>query len=211
MNRISDKPITYLITRGEATEENVAAAMSQILNIIELAVELKVSMVQIREKKLSLRRLCELTESAAKITRQSSTKLLVNDRFDVAKACGADGVHLTTNSVPAKVVRALAPHNFVIGVSAHSLEDVRRAAADGADFAALAPIFATPGKGEPLGIERLSGICEAVDQFPVLALGGVDETNFVNVVKAGASGFAAIRSMNCPESLKVLMSAVKSQ
>lgn len=205
MRLTSAKPITYLITRGVATSENFDSAKRQILEIIRLAVELDVSMVQLREKNLSSRLLCDLTESAARITRGNSTKLLVNDRADIAQACGADGVHLTANSIPAKVVRERFPDGFVIGVSAHSLEDVCAAAADGANFAVFAPVLTTPGKAEPHGVEELATVCDAVRPFPVLALGGVDEMNCVDVLNAGASGFAAIRSMNDTETLRSMM------
>ena len=211
MSLVSEKPITYLITRGEATSENFASAKQQILDIIALAVEEKVSLIQIREKHLTARLLCELTESAVSVTRGSSTKVLVNDRADIAMACGADGVHLTSNSIPVNVIRSMVRADFLVGVSAHSRDDVMTAVRHGADFAVLAPVFSTPGKGEPLGIDRLAEICEEARPFPVLALGGIDEKNVADALRAGASGFAAIRAMNEPDRLKQLMRMVRSQ
>ena len=211
MSLVSEKPITYLITRGEATSENFASAKQQILDIIALAVEEKVSLIQIREKHLTALLLCELTESAVSVTRGSSTKVLVNDRADIAMACGADGVHLTSNSIPVNVIRSMVPADFLVGVSAHSLDDVAAAAQHGADFAVLAPVFDTPGKGEPLGIDMLAEVCRATQPFPILALGGTNERNLAEVLRAGASGFAAIRAMNEPDRLKQLMRMVTSQ
>ncbi len=211
MSFVLEKPITYLITRGEATSENFNSARRQILDIIALAVDECVSMIQIREKQLSAKLLCELTESAVAITRGSPTKVLMNDRADIALACGADGVHLTADSIPAKVIRAVFPQGFLVGVSAHSLATMRSSVIDGADFAVLAPIYTTPGKGEPLGLENCTVICNATAPFPILALGGIDETNFKDVLSAGARGFAAIRAMNDAVVLKQLMKMVRSQ
>lgn len=211
MSLVSEKPITYLITRGEATSENFASAKQQILDIIALAVEEKVSLIQIREKHLTALLLCELTESAVSVTRGSSTKVLVNDRADIAMACGADGVHLTSNSIPVNVIRSMVPADFLVGISSHSLDDAMAAAQDGADFAVLAPVFDTPGKGEPLGIDMLAEVCRATQPFPILALGGTNERNLAEVLRAGASGFAAIRAMNEPDRLKQLMRMVTSQ
>lgn len=211
MNLSHDRAITYLITRGKATDENFASAKLQILDIITIAVEVNVSMIQIREKQLSARLLCELTEAAVAVTRGSPTKVLVNDRADIALACGADGVHLTANSISASVIRKIVPRDFIIGVSAHSLEDVDVAAASRADFAVFAPVYATPGKGDPHGLERLAEICEAAHPLPVFALGGVDESSFDAVLNAGAAGFAAIRAMNDREKLRELMRMVRSQ
>ena len=211
MSLVSEKPITYLITRGEATSENFASAKQQILDIIALAVEEKVSLIQIREKHLTALLLCELTESAVSVTRGSSTKVLVNDRADIAMACGADGVHLTSNSIPVNVIRSMVPADFLVGISSHSLDDAMAAAQDGADFAVLAPVFDTPGKGEPLGIDMLAEVCRATQPFPILALGGTNERNLAEVLRAGASGFAAIRAMNEPDRLKQLMRMVRSQ
>lgn len=211
MSLVSEKPITYLITRGEATSENFASAKQQILDIIALAVEEKVSLIQIREKHLTALLLCELTESAVSVTRGSTTKVLVNDRADIAMACGADGVHLTSNSIPVNVIRSMVPADFLVGISSHSLDDAMAAAQDGADFAVLAPVFDTPGKGEPLGIDMLAEVCRATQPFPILALGGTNERNLAEVLRAGASGFAAIRAMNEPDRLKQLMRMVTSQ
>ncbi len=211
MSHVSEKPITYLITRGEAMSENFASAKKQILDIIALAIEENVSLIQIREKQLSARLLCELTEAAVALTRGSSTKVLVNDRADIAMACGADGVHLTSNSIPVNVIRSMVPAGFVVGVSTHSSGDIMAAAQHGADFAVLAPVFATPGKGEPNGLDMLADSCEATLPFPILALGGVDESNFTTVLDAGAAGFAAIRAMNEPKRLRELMGMVRSR
>jgi len=155
--------------------------------------------VQIREKSLSARVLYELATRAAAITRGTATRLLVNDRFDVARAAGVDGVHLTTRSLPVKVVRAICGDDFLIGVSTHSLETALNARSEGADFIVFGPVFETPSKqiyGEPQGLERLREVTKALEGFSVIAIGGINRKNADECFRAGASGIAAIRLFN---------------
>ena len=131
----SRKPLIYLITAGDATEQNFDEKSAQIINLVKIAVETKVSLIQIREKQLSARSVFKLAREAARIAENSGTKILVNDRADIALAANADGVHLTENSLSAEIVRAHFPKNFIVGVSAHSLEKAAEAERKGADFA----------------------------------------------------------------------------
>ena len=129
------------------------------------------------------------------ITRGSATRLLVNDRFDVARAAGADGVHLTSLSLPARVVREACGPEFLIGVSTHSLDEARVARDEGADFIVFGPVFETESKrafGPPQGLEELRRVTSELPEFPVLAIGGVSLDNAESCYAAGASGFAGI-------------------
>jgi len=190
------KPLIYLITGGETTAENFAEKKAQILNLVRVAVQGKISLIQIREKQISARLIFEIASEAARLTQNTETKLLINDRADIALAANADGVHLTARSLFADVIKENFPENFIVGASAHTIEAVENAKRQGADFATFSPIFLSPGKGEPQGIEKLREVCERLQPFPVVALGGIDETNFTQVLAAGASGFAAIRFLN---------------
>lgn len=191
-----ESPLVYLITDGAATTENFPVKKREILELVRIAVQTKVSLIQIREKQISARSVYELASEAAELTRNTRTKLLVNDRADIALAAGADGVHLTAKSLSAKITRRNFPPNFIVGVSAHTLEKAQIARRDTADFVTFSPIFPSPGKGTPYGIEKLRAVCERLQPFPVIALGGIDETNFADVLTAGARGFAAIRFLN---------------
>jgi len=198
------EPLIYLITGGELTAENFREKSSATLKIIEKAVRAEVSLIQIREKSLTAKQLFELASEAARLTKNSKTKLLVNDRADIAQAAEADGVHLPANSLPAEIVRANFGESFIIGVSAHSLEDVERAKSAGANFATFSPVFATASKakyGAPQGVAKLREVAETFEGFPVIALGGIDENNFREALEAGASGIAAIRFLNDAENL----------
>ena len=152
--------------------------------------------IQLREKDLSGKQLETLLYRILE-ARPNGVKVLVNDRTDIALACGADGVHLRGKSISPSRIREIAPKGFLIGVSCHSIEDVVAAAGDGASFAVLAPIYESPGKARPIGIDALRAACQAV-QIPVLALGGVNEERWPELRAAGAVGIAGIRTFQTP-------------
>jgi thiamine-phosphate pyrophosphorylase len=192
----TSKPIHYLITAGDATNRNFETTGREICEKVRRAVDAGIELVQVREKNLSGRLLYTLTREAAAMTRLSRTRLLVNDRIDVAVAAGADGVHLTGTSLPVEAVRSVVPDEFLIGVSTHSVADVEAARDGGADFVVYGPVFDTPGKEGPKGLEDLATVCRLFGTFPVIALGGVNAGNFGQVLAAGAAGGAAIRWFN---------------
>ena len=191
------RPIIYPVTSGKANSPN-------ILHLVRAAVEAEVPLFQIREKSLPARELYELTFRAAEITRGSKTRLLVNDRADIARAAGADGVHLTSQSLPADVVRNIFGSEFLIGVSAHSLDEARTARDGGADFVVFGPVFEKHGFSAPQGLDKLRNVTSELGDFPVLAIGGISLENVAACLDAGASGVAAIRLLNDPESFKQL-------
>lgn len=200
-------PIVYPITSG------TTKTPEDILPLIQVAVAAKVPLFQIREKNLSGRALYELTTRAVEITRGSDTRLLVNDRSDIASTAGADGVHLTTQSLPAHVVRRTFGPEFLIGVSTHSLAEARAAQAGGADFVVFGPVFETESKrqyGEPLGLKKLEEVTKALRGFPVVAIGGVTLDNARACLEAGASGVAAIRLLNDVERMSLIVAGLRS-
>ena len=144
--------------------------------------------------------LYELTAHAVEITRGSKTRLLVNDRVDIALAAGADGVHLTSRSLPADVVRNICGPDFLIGVSTHSLGEARAAQVAGADLVVFGPVFDTESKrafGEPQGLDKLREVANDLGVFPVLAIGGITRENLAACIDAGASGVAGISLFEC--------------
>jgi len=155
--------------------------------------------------------LSELALRAAAITGGSLTRLLVNDRADIAYAAGADGVHLTAQSLPAAVVRQTFGADFLIGVSTHSFAEVRAALEGGADLAVFGPVFETTSKriyGAPVGLEKLKEAAHKLAPFPILALGGITLNNAMNCIAAGASGIAAIGLFSDPENLATVVETV---
>lgn len=183
------------------TGPNFNESSARLLDLLKIAVHLHIPLIQLREKSLSTRDLCRLAEMAMTTARGSETKVLVNDRADVAAAVEADGVHLTSQSLSARTVRKCFPP-LLIGVSTHTLSEVLTAEQDGADLVVYGPVFETPGKGPAVGTEQLHNICSRT-ALPVLGLGGIGQNNFQSVLDAGAAGVAAIRWLNDPEKLRI--------
>ena len=208
-------PIVYPITSGKTTAQTTSEdpQFAEILRLTEAAVVARVPVFQIREKLLSGRVLYELVSRAAEITHGSETRLLVNDRSDIARAAGADGVHLTAHSLPADVVRTIYGPEFIIGVSTHSGEEARAAKARGADFVVFGPVFETESKrefGAPQGLEKLREITDELGEFPVVAIGGIALDNVETCFRSGASGIAAIRLLNDAERMWSVVEVIRS-
>jgi thiamine-phosphate pyrophosphorylase len=131
------------------------------------------------------------------LTQTYGARLLINDRVDVALAVNADGVHLTTTSLPASIARRVLGPAPLIGVSTHTLAEAQAAAEEGADFLVFGPVFFTPSKapyGQPVGLDALRAVRAAV-KLPMLAIGGVKKANIDQVVAAGADGIAVISAI----------------
>lgn len=211
---LPDRPLIYLITDGSLTSQNFHHKSQSTLKLVKAAVDSGISLIQIREKNLTAGPVFDLVQRASEITSKSDTKLLVNDRADIAVLAGADGVHLTSTSVSADVARRNFPAHFIIGVSAHSMNETRRAKESGADFVVFGPIFETASKiqyGNPLGLEALKLVSETLAPFPVLGIGGVNKTNYLSVLESGAAGFAAIGFLNDTKNLRRVIADVKNE
>jgi thiamine-phosphate pyrophosphorylase len=176
--------IRCLITDGTFSQDQIRW-MAHLSHWIEAGVEL----VQIRERDLPARDLAALTRQVLRIPNPQGTKILVNDRADVAMACKAHGVHLRDGSVaPDKFARP----GFLVTISCHEIEDAQKAA--GASFILLAPIFKPLSKMDHRPVLGTAAIAELTGRspIPVLALGGIDHDNARACLDSGAAGIAGI-------------------
>lgn len=181
----------YLITDRHVIGER------PLTEVVAAALQGGIRAVQLREKDLSSRDLLRYATDLISLTRSAGAVLLINDRVDVTLATGADGVHLRTDSLPTRVVRRILGPRKLIGVSAHSLADVRLAAEEGADFVTFGPVFATPSKaryGPPLGLDALAEACRR-SPIPVYALGGIGRDQIASALAVGARGVAMISAV----------------
>ena len=208
------RPLVFYVTDRKSISGGAIAP--NLLEKIRVAIDAGCDFVQIREKDLSARELARTVREAVSLASASGmTKVIVNERLDVAIATDACGVHLGGSSLSIRDAtrwRATGPMaaDFLIGVSCHSVEEVRAAEMDGADYIFFGPVFDTPSKrsfGSPQGLDRLREACSAV-KIPVVAIGGVDEGNAQQCVRGGAAGIAAIRMFQEADSLESLRSAI---
>lgn len=159
-----------------------------VLSFAARAIAEGVDMIQVREKDLPGGELFDLVAKIRDLAAGTKTRVLVNDRLDVALAAGVDGVHLPSNGLPASRVRPLVKF---LGVSTHTLEEALAAEIAGADFVVFGPVFGTPGKNA-VGLEPLRKVASGV-KIPVLAIGGITLERVKDVLAAGAAGIAGIR------------------
>lgn len=155
------------------------------------AADAGVDFIHLREPQLAARELLTLATMVVDATRGSSTRVVVNGRADVARAAGADGVHLPASGVPVSRARALGPPNWTVGRSAHDASEM--AAAAGADYVVFGTVFATASKPGEAG-QGLEALAAAVRQTaaPVLAIGGMTAERIGACAKVGAAGIAGI-------------------
>ena len=159
------------------------------------AVEAGVDYLQVRERDLEAAELGKLVEEIVAIAAGSPTRVVVNDRLDVALACGAAGVHLRGDSVPAAAVRRMVPAGFLVGASVHTIAEALSAGPD-VDYLVAGTIWPTPSKPRAspdtlLGLDGLARIAAGV-AVPVLAIGGVTLDRLATIARTGAAGAAAI-------------------
>jgi thiamine-phosphate pyrophosphorylase len=174
------------------TDRKAVGGFRPLLEVIRDQMHLGVDFIQIREKDLTARELFEFTLAVMEVRdhelrKRLPVKILVNSRADVALATGADGVHLPSD----------APHETLPGLlvfrSCHTLEEIKTS---NAHFVTFGPIFETPGKSAPVGLDALKAACQL--GRPVYALGGVNWDNAVDCMRAGAEGIAGIRLFQDP-------------
>ncbi|HKC96231.1 MAG TPA: thiamine phosphate synthase [Nitrospira sp.] len=168
-----------------------------LISILQGVLNVGSPAIQLRERDLSAKDLLELAREVKVLTSQRDSQLVVNDRIDVALSLEEVGVHLRSNSMPVTVARRLLGPRRLLGVSAHSMDEVVRAEGEGADYVVLGPVYDTPSKqafGSPLGLSKLEEICRLV-HVPIIGIGGITVDRARDVRRAGAFGVAVITAI----------------
>lgn len=171
------------------------------------------TLIQLREKHRSPREFFADAETALKTARENDVKIIINDRIDIALALGADGVHLGQEDISPVKAREILGTDAIIGFSTHNAGQIESALQMPIDYLAIGPVFATKTKENPDPVVGLAGVREArlkAGYLPVIAIGGIDTTNFSDVLAAGASSVAMISSIlvpstNISENLRALL------
>lgn len=181
----------YLVTdqaslRGRTLTEVVLAALQG-----------GVSCVQLREKALPTRDFVALALAVKDLLAPFGVPLIINDRLDVALACGAQGVHLGQSDMPVALARQLLPPQVFIGLSVENPGDVARAAGQPVDYLGISPVYATPTKTDTAAPWGLAGVRQvrALTRLPLVAIGGIHQGNALEVLQAGADGLAVVSAI----------------
>lgn len=167
-----------------------------LAELVARAVAAGVTMVQLREKECPAREFYELALLLKQIL-PAGIALMINDRLDIALAAKADGVHLGQEDLPVEKARALIGPEAIIGLTINNLEQLKEAEKLPVDYLAISPIFPTPTKtdtGPPWGPQGLARARKLAEK-PLVAIGGLNEANVSQVIKAGADGIAVVSAI----------------
>ena len=181
----------YVIT------DRAAAGDRSILEVVRAAIEGGATVVQFREKEGTTREMIEKGRALHAITESAGVPLIVNDRLDVALAIEAEGVHVGLDDMPLPLARRLLGPRCLVGYSPNTVEAALRGQQEGANYLGVGDVFGTPSKpdaGQPIGVEGLAAIVEAVS-IPVVAIGGITIENAAAAARAGAAGVAVISAV----------------
>jgi len=168
-----------------------------LTDVLLAALQGGVSCVQLREKTLATRDFVALALTVRKLLAPLGVPLVINDRLDVALACGAQGVHLGQSDMPVALARQLLPPEVFIGLSVENLGDVARAAGQPVDYLGISPVYATPTKTDTAPPWGLAGVRQvrALTALPLVAIGGIHQGNAAELLQAGADGLAVVSAI----------------
>jgi thiamine-phosphate pyrophosphorylase len=210
-----DRPIVCLVTdrrRLMASDDDFESGLTRLVNLALEAVHAGVDIIQVRERDLEAARLADLVAAIVETAHGSATSVVVNDRMDVALACGAAGVHLRADSFSPAAARSIAPPGFLVGRSVHDLDEAIEYAPV-VDYLLAGTVFPTPSKPDAarlLGVSGLKEIATTVSA-PVLAIGGVTMHNLPQLAASGAAGVAAIGLFLSGKSMATVVDAVRAE
>lgn len=171
---------------------------------VKILIESGARFIQLREKYVSPKKFFTDARTAMELARQHSAKIIINDRVDIALALKADGVHLGQDDLPPVEARKILGEKAIIGYSTHNLEQALKAVQMPIDYLAIGPVFATQTKENPdeiVSLEQVKKIREAVGDFPLVAIGGINKENFHRVFETGIRSLSIIKGILFPPEL----------
>jgi thiamine-phosphate diphosphorylase len=174
-----------------------------VLDQVRLALQGGIRIIQLREKELTERDFIKLASEALKLTRSYNAFLIINDSVEIARAAGADGLHLGQEDMSLKEARKILGNDIVIGVSVKTIEETLQAQHDGADYVAVNGVFPTATKedlGYLPGLEGVTMIRRAAG-LPVIGIGGINLQNCCSVIEAGAHGIAVVTAITMSDDI----------
>ena len=178
------------------TDQRISHGKSH-LEVAEAALAGGATVIQFRDKEMKDSEAVVACREIYKLTKKKGVSFIVNDRVEVAKAVDADGVHLGQEDMSFSSARKILGKEKIIGISVETVEQALKAVEGGADYLGVGPIYPTatkPDAGKVLGIARLKEIRESVN-IPIVAIGGINENNLEEVLKAGVDGVAVISAV----------------
>lgn len=195
----------YLVTdRTNKTEK-------EFLNIIEEAILGGVTIVQLREKDASTGEFYKLALGLKELTSKYNVPLIINDRLDIALAIDADGVHVGQSDMPADIVRDIIGDEKILGVSAATIEEMKKAEKDGADYIGTGAIFPTQTKeADCITIDYLKEMVKEVN-IPVIAIGGLAEDNIKSLANTNIGGISVVSAIMDSENPKLSSERLKKE
>jgi len=195
-------------------DEKYIASMgrAQLARFVRILRDNGATMVQLRMEKATDAQFIRRAKFVGKLLHGSKVVFIINNRCDIAKAAGADGVHVGHHDLPVAAVRAFAGPSFIIGASARSAAEAQRAERAGADYLGIGALFPTRTKldARPCSIAMLKRICRSVT-IPVIGIGGITDNNYRSVLKAGAAGIAVASYLHTGDTKRALRSLTKDE
>lgn len=190
--RIAPEDLTLYVVTDPAP-----GGWRSLVDIVAAALRGGTTIVQLRDKHAETRELVEQARALHEVCAQAHVPLVINDRVDVALASGADGVHVGQSDMPPADARRMLGLDAIVGVSVRSIEELRAAERDGASYVAANGVWSTPTKtdfGSPLGLDGLRELVRATS-LPMVAIGGIHESNAGSVAETGAAGVAVVSAV----------------
>jgi thiamine-phosphate pyrophosphorylase len=181
----------YLVT------DRVLCGKRPLEEIVIQAVEGGAAYVQLREKNVSTRFFVEEAQRIKQLLKPYKVPLIINDRVDVALACSAEGVHIGQEDMPYEIVRKLMGQKAIVGLSVETWEDVEVSQRLDVNYIGVSPIFSTPTKTDTKDVWGLDGLAKikSFSRHPLVAIGGINESNVCEVMKAGADCIALVSAI----------------